>query len=85
LLSWCCKSRSTNAAVTGSHRNDAKVAETSGDRSGTMLKRSATVKLPYCGGTTAWTSWYVVSSAARPPTARLPGVGFLANVANLIV
>mmetsp|Transcript_10712 Transcript_10712/g.35593 ORF Transcript_10712/g.35593 Transcript_10712/m.35593 type:complete len:249 (+) Transcript_10712:2601-3347(+) len=50
-----------------------------------MLSLSATVKLPYCGGTTACTSWYVVSSAAKPPTARLPGVGFRAKVANLIV
>jgi hypothetical protein len=57
----------------------------SAEISETIAWRSITEKLPNCGGTTACTNWYRVSSAAKPPTALLPGVGFLAKVANFTV
>lgn len=41
--------------------------------------------VPYCGGTRVLTSICTTISAGSPPTAIMPGVGFLANVANFIV
>lgn len=49
-------------------------------------QRATTVIVsPYCGGILVLTSMCTTISAGSPPTAIIPGVGFLENVANFIV